>query len=270
MDATRLLPVWRLAPLVRSDEARLAWATPALLDDHTGEPPVFLGVSGPTAHFALDLSAEAEPLESYGWDGVAEFPELRAIVGRLAPGEAAIAGAARHLLDWHARHGHCPGCGARTLQQLGGWSRRCIECSIEHFPRTDPVVIMLVTNGDSCLLGRQTGWPPGMHSALAGYVEPGETLEEAVAREVYEEVGVEIGPVEYLFSQPWPFPASLMLGCRTEARTTELRVDRHELESAAWYARETVRRALEAPTPELAVPPPIAIAHHLLRRWLER
>jgi NAD+ diphosphatase len=266
--ATRILPVWKLAPLVHEgSETRLAWATPAILEGHPGPEPVFLGVADGRAHFAVDLSGHADPLAEYGWTGAASFPDLRATVGLLPPGEGGIAAQARHIVDWHARHGFCPGCGERTRVQDGGWSRLCAACGSEHFPRTDPVAIMLVTNGERCLLGRQAGWPLPMMSALAGYVEAGETIEEAVRREVREEAGVQIGAVRYVASQPWPFPASLMIGCEAEALSERIEIDTKELEAADWFTRDEVKAALVAPTQRLGIPPPLAIAHHLIRAW---
>jgi NAD+ diphosphatase len=267
-DTTRLLPVWKLAVLVREDDPRLAWATPALLDGRDDPEPVFLGVDGDVAHFAVDVSASSEPVAEFGLEGVAHFPDLRAAAAQLPGGEAGIAAQARHLVDWHSRHGFCPGCGEPTRHSSGGWSRVCPSCSAEHFPRTDPVVIMLVTDGERCLLGRQKGWPGVMFSALAGFVEPGETLEEAVVREIHEEAGLRAGNVHYRFSQPWPFPASLMMGCFAEAFSTEITVDTVELEEARWFSRDEIRAAMAAPTATLMVPPPIAIAHHLLAAWL--
>ena len=224
------------------------------------------------AHFALDISERAEPLAEFEWEGVASFPDLRTTAGRLPQGEAAIAAQARHLVDWHARHRFCPACGGGTRAKDGGYARLCLasDCGAEHFPRTDPVVIMLVVEGDDCLLGRQPGWPRPFFSALAGFVEPGETLEEAVRREVREEAGIPVTGVRYLASQPWPFPASLMIGCIAEASGREIHLDHHELEDAAWFSRSQVNAALRAPTPELAVPPPVAIAHRLIRAWAER
>jgi len=269
-DATRVLPFWKLAPLVRDGaEKRLAWATPAILDGHAGPDPVFLGIGDGRAHFAVDLSAHADPLVEFGWAGAASFPDLRATVGLLPPSEGGIAAQARHIVDWHARHGFCPGCGERTRPKDGGWSRTCTACGAEHFPRTDPVVIMLVTDGDRCLLGRQKGWPVPMFSALAGFVEAGETIEEAVRREVREEAGVEVRAIRYVASQPWPFPASLMIGCEAEAASREIAIDANELEAADWFTRDEVRAAFAAPTGRLGVPPPLAIAHHLLRGWVE-
>jgi NAD+ diphosphatase len=269
IDETRILPMWKLLPLVRSDEPRLAWATLAILDGHEGPAPVFLGAMDGRSHFALDISGIAEPLEAYGWDGVATFPDLRAAAATLPAEDAAISAQARHIIDWHSRHGHCPGCGDPTHVENAGWSRRCSTCSAEHFPRTDPVVIMLVTDGDRCLLGRQPGWPGNMYSALAGFVEGGETLEEAVAREVGEEAGIGVKDVRYVASQPWPFPASLMIGCRAIATSTEIEIDSRELESAEWFTLEEARAALKGPTDRLMVPPPMAIAHLLLKRWAE-
>jgi NAD+ diphosphatase len=272
-ERTRVLPVWRLSVLVREGPApRLAWATSALREA-AGEDAtwVLLGVEDGTAHFALDLSAVEDPVTALEWRGAAGFPELRAVAGQLPHGEAAVAAQARHLIDWHARHRFCPGCGGATRPVEAGWSRRCEAsgCGALHFPRTDPVVIMLVTDGERCLLGRQPRWPRPFFSALAGFVEPGETLEEAVRREVREEASVEVGEVRYRRSQPWPFPASLMLGCRARACSRTIRVDAHELEEAAWFSRDEVRAALAGATARLAVPPPLAIAHHLLREWAE-
>jgi NAD+ diphosphatase len=232
---------------------------------------VFLGIHEERAHFALDVSPLEDPVAELEWAGTAGFPELRAVAGRLPAGEAAVAAQARHVVDWHARHRFCPGCGGPTQPVEAGWSRRCraVGCEAPHFPRTDPVVIMLVVDGEQCLLGRQPSWPRPFFSALAGFVEPGETLEEAVRREVHEEAGIEVGEVHYRRSQPWPFPASLMLGCRARARSSEIRVDAHELEEAAWFGRAEVRAALAGPTPRLALPPPLAIAHHLLRDWVD-
>jgi NAD+ diphosphatase len=270
-DATRVLPVWRLSPLIRTgDTPRLAWATPALLDGRESAPePVFLGVAEGIAHFAADLSDRPEPLDEFGFEDVAHFPDLRAIAGLLPAGDAAIAAQARHLLDWHSRHGFCPGCGEATKPKDGAWARWCNSCSTEHFPRTDPVVIMLVLDDERCLLGRQPAWPRPFFSALAGFVEGGETLEEAVQREVAEEAGIAVSDVRYLASQPWPFPASLMLGCTARASTREIVIDGAELAEADWFTRDEVRAALSAATTRLAVPPPLAIAHHLIRAWAQ-
>jgi NAD+ diphosphatase len=162
-------------------------------------------------------------------------------------------------------------CGHATSVKEAGYMRECDECDAQHFPRTDPVVIMLVHDGERCLLGRQTGWPAQMWSALAGFVEAGETLEDAVRREVMEEAGIAVGEVRYHSSQPWPFPASLMIGCMARAQSSAITVDKSELEDAQWFPRERVLRALRTPGPDVGffVPPPMAIAHHLVRAWAE-
>ncbi len=270
-DDTRFLPLWRLQVLVREDDpSRLAWATGAVREAAVPETgAVLLGLDGEVAHFAVDVSPLADPDAELGLDGAARFEELRGAAARMRAQDASVAAQARHLIDWHTRHRFCPGCASSTRPVMGGYARRCFECDTEHFPRTDPVAIMLVVRDDRCLLGRQASWPMPLFSALAGYVEPGETLEEAVRREVLEEVGVRVSAVHYQASQPWPFPASLMLGCRGEALDDEIRVDRREIEDARWFTRNQLRSALVKPTAELALPPPLAIAHHLVRAWLD-
>jgi NAD+ diphosphatase len=196
--------------------------------------------------------------------------DLRSIaMGGLVPQDrAAMLAAAKALMHWHARHRFCSNCGAPTEVAVAGWRRDCNVCKANHFPRTDPVVIMLAIDGDACLLGRQPRFPKGMYSALAGFVEPGETVEAAVRREISEEAGVVCDKVQYFTSQPWPFPASLMIGCFAEAKSREIKVDRVELEDARWFSREEAVALLEKRHPDrLAAPVPVAIAHHLLKRW---
>jgi NAD+ diphosphatase len=177
---------------------------------------------------------------------------------------------AKAILNWHARHRFCANCGALTAAVQGGWRRDCPACSAQHFPRTDPVVIMLATDGERCLLGRQPRFPPGMWSCLAGFVEPGETIEAAVAREIREEAGIICDEVRYFASQPWPFPMSLMIGCHAIARSHDIAIDRTELEDAHWFAREEVARMLmRTHSQRWMTPPPIAIAYHLIRAWVE-
>lgn len=186
----------------------------------------------------------------------------------LAPEAAALYGGARSLVDWHARHRFCAVCGAPTLLFRAGWGRRCGSCNAEHFPRVDPVVIMLAEFEGRVLVGRQGGFPPGFFSALAGFVEPGESLEEAVARELFEEAGIRVADVAYVASQPWPFPSSLMIGCRARALDPALTLDTTEIEAAIWVDRAEVRAALagDMGAPFMA-PPPLAIARHLLEDW---
>jgi len=268
-ESTRFLPVWKLDPLVKTgDERSLAWATRALLESLAElPPPSLLGLRDGVAHFAVDVSSVDNPVEALGIEGAASFEDLRAIAPALPQGEDAIGAHARALTDWHARHQSCAVCGGKTASEEAGAHRRCIECSAQHFPRTDPVAIAAIGRGDRCLLGRGPGWPGTMFSALAGFLEPGETIEEAVRREVSEESGVIVGEVRYVVSQPWPFPSSLMIGCIGEAESEELQVDRAELEEARWFTLDEIRAALEGKPGPLSVPPPFAVAHHLIKEW---
>lgn len=177
---------------------------------------------------------------------------------------------AKAVLGWHARHRFCPNCGAPTQVVEAGWRRDCPACNTQHFPRTDPVVIMLAVDGDNCLLGRSPRFAPTMWSCLAGFIEPGESIEDAVHRETLEEAGIACGRVKYFASQPWPFPSSLMIGCHVEATTRDIVVDRMELEDARWFSKDEVTAMLLRRHPEgLTTPPPVAIAHHIVRAWVE-
>jgi NAD+ diphosphatase len=269
-EATRYLPLWRLQLLVKEGAQRsLAWARRELLDGIEPRPePILLGVGDDVAHFAIDVSPLDDPAEELGVAGAARFEELRSIALQLPAAESSIAAQARSLVDWHARHRFCPVCGESTRIALGGAMRICKDCQAEHFPRTDPVAIAVVARGDRCLLGRSRGWPPGMFSALAGFVEQGETIEEAVRREVKEESSIEIGAVRYVRSQPWPFPSSLMIGCIAEAESEAIEIDSVEIEAARWFDRATVESALAGSSDELSVPPAMSLAHHLLRAWV--
>lgn len=267
---SRFLPVWKLSALVKSGgEPSLAWARRDVCDLEGSRPPVLLGIRDEVAHFAVDISATEKPEAELGVEGAAQFSDARALASQLPVGEAAIFAQARALVDWHATHGFCAKCGESTRISQGGTVRICPDCQTEHFPRVNPVVIMVVTRGDNCLLGRQKGWPVGMFSALAGFVEQGETIEEAVRREVMEEAGVSVGNVRYHASQPWPFPSSLMLGCIAQGVSQEIVVDFSELEAARWFSRQTILETLAEPgsVEGLFVPPPMSIAHHLVRDW---
>uniref|UniRef100_A0A9E7ZUM1 NAD(+) diphosphatase n=1 Tax=Bosea sp. NBC_00436 TaxID=2969620 RepID=A0A9E7ZUM1_9HYPH len=196
--------------------------------------------------------------------------DLRSVaLKRIVPeDEVGPLGEAKAVLDWHARHRFCAQCGGKTVAGASGWRRECTSCGALHFPRTDPVVIMLVTRGDACLLARQARFAPGMYSCIAGFVEPGETIEDAVRRESWEEAGLRVGNVRYLASQPWPFPSSIMMGCIAEALGDEITLDMTELEEGRWFPREEVLQMLEGKHPDgLACPQHIAIANTLVRAW---
>jgi NAD+ diphosphatase len=200
------------------------------------------------------------------------FIDMRSIAlqGLLTPPLIGMLGQAKAALSWHVHHRFCSNCGAPTRVTAGGWRRECDNCKTHHFPRTDPVVIMLAVDGDNCLLGRQARFPKSMYSCLAGFLEPGETIEDAVRREIREEAGILCGEVSYLASQPWPFPSSLMIGCLAIAETRDLTVDGVELEDARWFSREEARSMLERRHPDkLSAPNPMAIANHILRTWVE-
>ncbi len=186
----------------------------------------------------------------------------------LSPREAELAATARALLEWHRSHRFCAACGAQSAAAHGGWQRQCPACGAVHFPRTDPVVIMLITHGNSVLLGRSPGWPEGMYSLLAGFIEPGETLEAAVRREVAEETGVAVGAVRYLASQPWPFPANLMLGAHGLASGRDIRLDPAELEAALWITREEAVSVISGTHPVVKPSRRGSIAQFILNGWL--
>ncbi len=230
---------------------------------------VFLGLRKGKAVFGMGIS-QGSVDKLAGRDDVA-VTELRgmAMQGAIPPEELSAIAMAKSMVTWHQRHGFCANCGARTAMREGGWKRDCPSCKAEHFPRTDPVVIMLVTSGDKCLLGRQQRFPAGMYSCLAGFVEAAETIEDAVRREVFEEAGIRCTDVRYYMTQPWPYPSSLMIGCAARATNEDIVVDRAELEDARWFSRDEARLMITRKHPDgLAGPHPFAIAHHLVGRWV--
>jgi NAD+ diphosphatase len=265
-----IAPIWRQQVLVAAGNAVFLkpgpWESLAAPDAAC----VFLGLRGSQPLFALDVSAADDPLSGL-LKTEGEFLEMRAAAFGLPDADTAILGQAKALIDWHQRHRFCPNCGTATGIADGGYRRLCPHCGAEHFPRTDPVVIMLPTLGDACLIGRNKRFPPALYSALAGFVEPGETVEEAVARELHEEVNLKIGAVRYQASQPWPFPSSLMIGCYAEALGKDFRIDGREIEDARWMDRDEVRARLAGRIEDhIQLPVRIAIAHHLIRDWAER
>ena len=231
---------------------------------------VFLGLMDGAGRFGVGLDPGAvERLKAREDLALTDLRSI-AVQGLVGPEHLAPLAEAKAMLNWHARHRFCANCGAATQVLCGGWKRDCAACKAEHFPRTDPVVIMLAIEGDRCLLGRSPRFVPNVWSCLAGFAEPGESIEEAVRRETQEEAGITCGRVRYFASQPWPFPMSLMIGCHAEALTSEIVIDRTELEGARWFPRDEVAAMLmRKHAGGLATPPPMAIAHHIIRAWVE-
>jgi NAD+ diphosphatase len=242
--------IWRDGlPSVGTD-GRLEWQAASATD-------LFLGIQDGQPRFSAIEQPHANARAAFD------------TIGSLAEDEAPLFAAALSLAWWHSRHLFCANCGASTEIERGGWSRRCPECSAQHFPRVDPVVIMLAEHEGRLLLGRQPQYPPGRYSALAGFLEPGESIEAAVARELHEEAGIRVADVIYVASQPWPFPSSLMIGCHARALGNELTIDRTELDDARWFTREEIAAALNGdPDATFKPPPRFAIARTLLEHWL--
>ena len=265
---SRFLPLRQLDVLLEGeDPARLAWVSGDAAAGLDG-PRFLLGLRDDAAHFAVDASEDNEDLAE---GDERRFVDVRTAGTLLSAEDAGIAAQARAQVDWHARHGFCSVCGQPTEALRGGQQRTCGSCGADHFPRTDPVIIVVVTDGDRCLLGQSHGRLSQMRmfSALAGFMDQGESIEEAVRREVLEEAGIRVGAVRYHSSQPWPFPSSLMIGCHADALTTDLRPDDVEMLSVQWFERAKVRRALAGEDADLRVPASFAIAHHLIRAWAE-
>ncbi len=272
-SATRFLPVWRGRILVADPERpSLAWLTTSEAKHYRDRGAVWalLGLVGETCYVALDVSIEETPDHAPLLVGRGHFSDLRVVGPLMERTEGALLAYARGLVYWHERQSFCGLCGSATALVQGGHVRRCgnESCATQHFPRTDPAVIMLIHDGaERCVMGRQKVWAPGMHSALAGFLEPGESLEEAVAREVEEEVGLRVRDVRYHSSQPWPFPSSLMVGFHARADFGPLRIDPVELESATWFDRETLRNSPEDES--LRLPRRDSIARRLINDWLD-
>src|SRR5229473_1701074 len=264
-----VLPLRRLEPFLlepdRSGATELGLLRPEIVDSLAGAEAtcIFLGLDGDRAIFAVDVPETADSANAGAPAGLGYFRDARAAAQIVSSKHAAIIAQAKALIDWHQRHGFCPRCGAPTQIMDAGYRRVCGKCNAEHFPRVDPVVIMLATHGDACLVGRGKQFPSGMFSALAGFVEPGETIEEAVRRELMEEATLRVGEVTYYATQPWPFPSSLMIGCFAQAANRDAKPDETELAEVRWLERGVARDLIEGGSHDgLRVPPPIAIAHH--------
>ena len=271
----RFLLFWKLQPLLTGPSDAPETALCFLTSEQSNAvgpadaQEVFLGLAGDAGYFARDISALGEPISRLPFP--AHFRDARSSLDLLTVEQSGILGQAKALLDWHARHRFCSACGAETKSVDAGYRRECHSCDTSHFPRTDPAVIMLVTKGQRCLLARNKRFGSSHnHSALAGFVEPGESIEETVRREVFEEVGIKISQVRYVASQPWPFPSSMMIGCFAEAEADEIRVDGVEIVSARWFGKKAVSKMLAGDEVEgVRLPRPIAIAFHLIKSWAE-
>lgn len=236
--------------------------------------PIFLGLGDiGRGTFAASLPKNFD-LETGPLEGLGESVDLRMAAGSMAMDDLAIVATGKAILDWHARHGFCANCGTQSQIAEAGWKRICPDCKTEHFPRTDPVAIMLAVKDDKCLLGRGPGFRAGFISALAGFIEPGETVEEGCARELMEEAGVVMTSARIIANQPWPFPSQLMIGLIAEVSSFDLNIDTDELTDAIWFTRDQARDLLSEggctyEGTKLRAPPPMAIAHHLIKAWVE-
>src|SRR5580698_4326748 len=267
--STLVLPMRRLEPFLFGPETssppiELGLIRSEIADSIAGDDAIsiFLGLDGDRAIFALDVSEAGEPAKTGPLAGLGHFRDARTAASMVSIKDAALIAQAKAMIDWHQRHGFCPRCGAPTKLMDAGYRRLCGTCNAEHFPRVDPVVIMLAIEGEACLVGRGKLFPAGMFSALAGFVEPGETIEEAVRRELMEEASVKISSVSYYATQPWPFPSSLMIGCFAKAANREAKPDEIEIAEVRWLERSHARELIITgrQIDGVRVPPPIAIA----------
>ena len=281
-DTARACVFWRGRILLdANDRVMRLPMTHAILQDRSDDL-IFLGRENEQLLFAADISRwlpegfdpdapisfldDTRHVHRACIDG--GFADIRMSMTLLSARDAEVAATGKAVMEWHRSHGFCAKCGQKSEIKMGGWQRDCPACGTHHFPRTDPVVIMLITHGNAVLMGRSPGWPEGMYSLLAGFIEPGETIEAAVRREVFEEAGVRVGEVSYLASQPWPFPASLMFGCAGEAVSHEIKIDPVEIEDALWVTREEMADVFAGQHPKIKPARKGAIAHFLLENWL--
>ena len=267
------LVLWNGKPMVEKREgggSQIAYVRADMAAELSGgaERLLFMGLWKETAVFALDLEGADDPADG-PLEGLGRFEDLRAVALDLPGPDAAILATAKAMFEWRRRHRYCAVCGHPSEPSEGGWKRVCPSCKAEHFPRTDPVVIMLPTRGETCLLGRQAAWPKGTYSALAGFLEPGESIEEACAREIWEEAGLRTASVRYHSTQPWPYPSSLMIGLIAEVEDGEAAADLTELEEVRWFTREEARTLVKGGLPGARAPGTLAIAHQLIKAWAE-
>lgn len=267
--------IWNGRPLVEPTKdggMQIAYVTAEMANELSGggERLLFMGLWKETAVFAVDLEGSANPTDGGPLQGLGAFEDLRRIALRLPATDAAILSTAKQMFEWRRRHKYCANCGEPSQPRDGGWKRQCPACEVEHFPRTDPVVIMLPFHGDRCMLGRQAAWPAGMFSALAGFLEPGESIEEACARELDEEAGLKAVSVRYHSTQPWPYPSSLMIGLHAEVADDQAAPDQTELSEVRWFTRAEARDLLAGKIDGTFAPGAMAIAHQLIKAWAEQ
>ena len=272
-STSKFLPLRDLNVLVTDNGADgLGWVGVADLERlGVDVSPVFLGLLDDTAHFTVDISGQDKAVAELSDGNGFRFVDARSVTEILSGPDSGIVAQARAQINWHNVNGFCSICGGETLMIRGGQVRKCSKCEKENYPRTDPVIIVVVSDGDRCLLGQSRRGRLNRintFSALAGFVDQGESIEEAVAREVMEEAGIQVGQVRYHSSQPWPFPSSLMIGCHADAATTEINYDEEEMNDVRWFSRDEVSAALQGKNDALNVPQPIAIAHHLITAWV--
>lgn len=264
------IALWNGKPLVEKTKegVQIAYLPSRLVSELSGGPErlLFMGLWKDTAVFAVDLEGSSDPAQG-SLQGMGEFMDLRQIALQLPTTDAGILATAKSMFEWRRRHQFCSACGKPSNAKDGGWKRQCPSCQAEHFPRTDPVVIMLAVHGERCMLGRQEIWPKGMFSALAGFLEPGESIEEACARELHEEAGLRTISVRYHSTQPWPYPSSLMIGLIADVEDDEGTPDQTELSEVRWFTRGEARKLLAGEVPDTFCPAPMAIAHQLIRAW---
>ena len=277
----KVLVFWQGKPLLNADGVEFVSATHPVLQI-ADDKPIYLGHEDGVHLFAADISkwqpdglsdevgqfVDPSLQRHPGLPDRAAFGELRQNMTMLSARDAELIATAKAILEWHRSHRFCSKCGTKSELAMGGWERQCPACDAKHFPRTDPVVIMLITHGNNVLVGRSHYWPDGMYSLLAGFVEPGETIEAAVRREVQEESGVRVGDVNYIACQPWPFPNSLMIGCRGEALSDQIVIDPIEIEDALWVSREEIALSFTGEHPKIKPARNGSIAHFLLQLWL--
>ena len=265
--------LWNGKPMVENRNgggSQIAYVRASMAEEMSdaGERLLFMGLWQETAVFALDMEGQTDPADG-PLQGLGRFEDLRAVALDLPGADAAMAATAKAMFEWRRRHRYCANCGQPSQPVDGGWKRTCAACKSEHFPRTDPVVIMLAIRGEQCLLGRQAVWPKGMYSALAGFLEPGESIEEACAREIFEEAGLRTARVRYHSTQPWPYPSSLMIGLMAEVEEGEATPDQTELEEVRWFTRQEARELIGAALPGARAPGSMAIAYQLIKAWAE-